>query len=107
REPVPPVPDAWRDLAARLAADAARAPGTDTALAPSDEPSVAAIDARTGVACDAPFRPDICLINWYGADGRMGLHQDKDESPASIASGRPVVSVSIGDSARFLFGGTR
>jgi alkylated DNA repair protein (DNA oxidative demethylase) len=37
----------------------------------------------------------------------MGLHQDKDESPASIAEGAPVVSLSLGDSARFLFGGTR
>jgi len=53
------------------------------------------------------MRPDVCLINWYGADGRMGLHQDKDESQVSIASGAPVVSVSLGDSARFLFGGTR
>jgi alkylated DNA repair protein (DNA oxidative demethylase) len=35
----------------------------------------------------------------------MGLHQDKDESPASIAAGLPVVSISLGDTARFLFGG--
>jgi len=37
----------------------------------------------------------------------MGLHQDKDESAESIASGAPVVSVSLGDSARFLLGGTQ
>jgi alkylated DNA repair protein (DNA oxidative demethylase) len=37
----------------------------------------------------------------------MGLHQDKDESPASIAAGLPVVSISLGDTARFLFGGLR
>jgi alkylated DNA repair protein (DNA oxidative demethylase) len=37
----------------------------------------------------------------------MGLHQDKDESAESIAAGIPVVSVSIGDTARFLFGGLR
>ena len=53
------------------------------------------------------FRPDICLINWYGPEGRMGLHQDKDESPASITAGLPVVSISLGDTARFLFGGLR
>ncbi len=53
------------------------------------------------------FRPDICLINLYGADGRMGLHQDKDEGAASLAAGLPVVSVSLGDTPRFLFGGTR
>ena len=37
----------------------------------------------------------------------MGLHQDKDESERSIAAGRPVVSLSLGDTARFLFGGLR
>jgi alkylated DNA repair protein (DNA oxidative demethylase) len=37
----------------------------------------------------------------------MGLHQDKDESPESIAAGIPVVSISLGDTARFLFGGVR
>ncbi len=46
-------------------------------------------------------------MNWYGPDGRMGLHQDKDESRPSIEAGLPVVSISIGDTARFLFGGLR
>lgn len=61
------------------------------------------------IAADAGYEltPDIALINWYGPDGRMGLHQDKDESAASIEAGLPVVSVSIGDTARFLFGGLR
>ena len=56
---------------------------------------------------DLECRPDICLINFYGFDGRMGLHQDKDESASSIEAGHPVVSLSIGDTARFLFGGVR
>jgi len=51
------------------------------------------------------MEPDICLVNFYGRDGRMGLHQDKDESPASVAAGIPVVSVSLGDTARFQVGG--
>jgi DNA alkylation damage repair protein AlkB len=51
--------------------------------------------------------PDLCIVNWYSATSRMGLHQDKDESEASIAEGAPVVSVSIGDSGLFLFGGLR
>jgi alkylated DNA repair dioxygenase AlkB len=47
-------------------------------------------------------------MNWYDqAEGRMGLHQDKDEGRESIAAGLPVVSISLGDTARFLFGGTR
>jgi alkylated DNA repair dioxygenase AlkB len=37
----------------------------------------------------------------------MGVHQDKDESARSLAAGVPVVSVSLGDTARFLFGGLR
>src|SRR5262245_43489938 len=34
------------------------------------------------LAGDAGFtmKPDICIVNWYGADSRMGTHQDKDES---------------------------
>jgi DNA alkylation damage repair protein AlkB len=51
--------------------------------------------------------PDLCILNYYDADGRMGLHQDKDESEPSIAAGLPVVSISLGDSARFMFGGLR
>jgi DNA alkylation damage repair protein AlkB len=53
------------------------------------------------------FDPDICIMNYYDADGRLGLHQDKDESERSLAAGIPVVSVSLGDTARFLLGGTR
>lgn len=76
--PVAPVPAAWVSLASRAAADAG-----------------------------FTFRPDICLINSYTGEGRMGLHQDKDESRASLDAGLPVVSVSLGDSARFLFGGLK
>jgi alkylated DNA repair protein (DNA oxidative demethylase) len=50
---------------------------------------------------------DLCILNFYDAEGRMGLHQDKDEGEQSIAAGVPVVSVSLGDTARFLFGGLR
>ena len=56
-----------------------------------------------GMTLDA----DLCILNYYDAEGRMGLHQDKDESERSIAAGVPVVSVSLGDTARFLFGGLR
>lgn len=47
------------------------------------------------------FRPDSCLINEYQAGSKMSLHQDKDE--ADLAA--PIVSVSLGLSARFLLGG--
>jgi DNA alkylation damage repair protein AlkB len=52
-------------------------------------------------------RADLCILNYYDAEGRMGLHQDKDESVRSLEAGLPVVSVSLGDTARFLFGGLR
>ena len=58
-------------------------------------------------AANMSLMPDVCILNYYERDGRMGLHQDKDEGPRSIAEGWPVVSISIGDTARFLFGGLR
>jgi len=65
------------------------------------------VASRAADAAGFAFEPDICLINFYGQDGRMGLHQDKDESRESLAAGTPVVSISLGDTARFLFGGLR
>lgn len=62
---------------------------------------------RAGRDAGFSFTPDMCIVNWYSAASRLGLHQDKDESPESIAAGAPVVSFSIGDTARFLFGGLR
>ena len=67
----------------------------------------AELAARAGKDAGFLFSPDLCIVNWYSASSRMGLHQDKDESAESIASGAPVVSFSIGDTARFLFGGLR
>jgi alkylated DNA repair protein (DNA oxidative demethylase) len=76
--PVPPLPAAFAEVASEMA-------------------------ARAGMAIE----PDICIINYYDRDGRMGLHQDKDESEGSLLAGIPVVSLSLGDTARFLLGGLR
>ena len=73
---VPPVPDEFT----RIAREAARCAGM-------------------------MIEADLCILNQYDVDGRMGLHQDKDEAQSSLAAGLPVVSVSLGDTARFLFGG--
>jgi DNA alkylation damage repair protein AlkB len=51
------------------------------------------------------MHPDICIMNFYDRESRMGVHQDKDESPESLEAGVPIVSVSIGDTARFVVGG--
>lgn len=66
---------------------------------------LAALARRIALAAGFAMAPDICIVNWYGAGSRMGLHQDKDESPESLAQGVPVVSVSIGDTALFRMGG--
>ena len=46
--------------------------------------------------------PQACLVNFYQGGAKMGLHQDKDEEDFSA----PVVSISLGDTALFRFGGT-
>jgi DNA alkylation damage repair protein AlkB len=79
----------------------------DGAPVPPLPEEFAALAIRAAQQAGFAFRPDICLINWYGPEGRMGLHQDKDESASSLGAGLPVVSISLGDTARFLFGGVR
>ncbi|KAJ0075683.1 hypothetical protein Patl1_33775 [Pistacia atlantica] len=51
--------------------------------------------------------PDICIVNFYAESGKLGLHQDRDESQESLAKHLPVVSFSIGDTAEFLYGDER
>ncbi|KAG6595567.1 hypothetical protein SDJN03_12120, partial [Cucurbita argyrosperma subsp. sororia] len=51
--------------------------------------------------------PDICIVNFYSTSGRLGLHQDRDESRESLVGGLPVVSFSLGNSAEFLYGDQR
>lgn len=47
-------------------------------------------------------KPDCCLINYYGENARMGMHQDKDEADFAW----PVLSVSLGDAGLFRIGNT-
>lgn len=49
------------------------------------------------------IQPEACLVNYYGPEARMGLHQDKDERELAA----PVVSISLGDACLFRVGGTR
>ncbi|MFC3058342.1 alpha-ketoglutarate-dependent dioxygenase AlkB family protein [Paenirhodobacter populi] len=46
--------------------------------------------------------PECCLINFYGPDARMSLHQDRDEADFT----QPVVSISLGDDGLFRIGNT-
>lgn len=62
------------------------------------------VELARGAAAAAgfgPFAPDACLVNRYVPGARMGLHQDKDEQDFT----QPIVSVSLGLPATFLFGG--
>ena len=49
------------------------------------------------------FKPDACLINRYEIGARMGLHQDKDERDFT----QPIVSISLGMAAKFIWGGAK
>lgn len=74
--PVQPFPDLLGDLAARAVQEAYGVPY-------EDDPH------------------DVALVNFYDADARMGMHQDRDER-----SRAPVVSLSLGDTCVFRFGNT-
>lgn len=60
-----------------------------------------------GAAADAAgfadFVPDACLVNRYDSGTRLSLHQDRDERDFTA----PIVSVSLGVPAMFVFGGPR
>jgi alkylated DNA repair dioxygenase AlkB len=64
--PVPPIPEELRSLASDIAR-----------------------------VVDMTLDPDVCILNHYGADGRLGLHQDKDESEATLAAGSAVCAAGI------------
>jgi alkylated DNA repair protein (DNA oxidative demethylase) len=74
-KPWPAMPEAFRSLADRAAAEAGF----------------------------AGFAPDACLVNRYAPGAKMSLHQDMDEEHF----GAPIVSVSLGLPAIFLFGGLK
>jgi alkylated DNA repair protein (DNA oxidative demethylase) len=71
---------------------------------PAMPPAFAALAARAAaLAGFAAFAPDACLVNRYEPGARLTLHQDKDERDF----GQPIVSVSLGVPATFLFGGVK
>jgi alkylated DNA repair protein (DNA oxidative demethylase) len=47
------------------------------------------------------IQPEACLVNYYDATAKMGLHQDRDERELAA----PVVSISLGDACLFRVGG--
>ncbi len=62
----------------------------------------AGLAARAAAAAGYPdYAPDACLINRYAPGTRLTLHQDRNE----IDMTAPIVSISLGLSATFLWGG--
>lgn len=64
-------------------------------------PPIPDLALRAWGASGYAHAPEACLVNFYDATARMGLHQDRDEA----ALDAPVVSISLGDSCLFRFGG--
>jgi alkylated DNA repair protein (DNA oxidative demethylase) len=78
-------------------------PGTGQ---PWPEMPAAFLNLAAGAAAEAGFAnydPDACLINRYAVGAKLGLHRDRDENDAWA----PIVSVSLGLPATFLWGGQR
>lgn len=76
-----------------------RHPETGAAWSPIPEPL---IKLWQDVA-DYPELPEACLVNWYAPGTKMGMHIDWDEEATDAA----VVSISLGDKARFRLGGPK
>jgi alkylated DNA repair protein (DNA oxidative demethylase) len=74
-------------------------PETGRQWPPMPEILLKAWDELTGY----PHRPEACLINFYAATAKMGLHQDRDEQDFDA----PVLSLSLGDACLFRVGGLK
>lgn len=69
---------------------------------PPMPPAFATLAERAAGAAGYPgFAPEACLVNCYASGARLSLHQDRDERNLS----KPIVSVSLGLPATFLWGG--
>ena len=71
----------------------------DTGVSWPQMPATVA-DAWRALA-DYPRLPEACLINYYTSKAKMGLHQDRDEEGYHA----PVLSLSLGDTCVFRYGG--
>jgi alkylated DNA repair protein (DNA oxidative demethylase) len=77
----------------------------DNLPAPPLPPDFVTLASEAAARAGFEMQPDLCIMNFYDAGSRMGVHQDKDERRETIEAGVPIVSVSLGDTARFVLGG--
>ena len=82
---------------------AALDPESDRPWPPLPTPFLGLARRAAAAAGFTGFEPDACLVNRYEPGTRLSLHQDRDERDYSA----PIVSVSLGLPAVFLFGGLR
>ncbi len=78
-------------------------PDTDRPWPPMPESFLRLARDAAAHAGFAEFEPDACLVNRYAPGAKLSLHQDKDERDFA----QPIVSLSLGLPAVFLFGGQR
>jgi DNA oxidative demethylase len=78
-------------------------PESDQPWPPMPEPFLPLAEAAATEAGFPAFVPDACLINRYEPGAKLSVHQDKDERDLS----QPIISVSLGLPAIFVFGGTK
>ena len=76
-------------------------PGTGKPWPPMPEAFARLANAAATAAGFDDFAPDACLVNRYAPGARLSLHQDRNERDYDA----PIVSVSLGMRATFLFGG--
>jgi DNA oxidative demethylase len=76
-------------------------PTTQRTWPPMPELFIRLASSAAAAAGFGDFEPDSCLINRYDPGARLSLHQDRNERDFSA----PIVSVSLGLPAVFLFGG--
>jgi DNA oxidative demethylase len=78
-------------------------PATGLPWPPMPEPFQTLATSAAAEAGFGRFTPDACLVNRYAPGTKLSLHQDKDEQDYK----QPIVSVSLGMPAVFLFGGLK
>ncbi|KIQ98068.1 DNA oxidative demethylase AlkB [Lysobacter sp. A03] len=78
-----------------------RDPDSGHGWPPMPQPMLGMASKAAAAAGFPDFQPDACLINRYRPGTRLSLHQDRDEADMA----QPIVSVSLGLPATFLFGG--
>jgi alkylated DNA repair protein (DNA oxidative demethylase) len=77
----------------------------DGLTVPAIPPRLADVARAAAEEAGFTIQPDLCIMNYYTDAAKMGVHQDRDERPETIGAGIPIVSVSLGDEARFVVGG--